>query len=94
MKNFKTALLLPVILFAASCASFKTNKANNNLKYEIVLGEDIELRNELRHKNRDEGKKLRNELRHNSRKQGQVEKQKSFCKKHFHVSLFLKVNQL
>ena len=77
MKIKKSLILLGICLSFGACAPNNPNAELIKKTSQTEMGEDIELRNELRHAGRRSGRIERNTLRHKNRKNGQVQKRRT-----------------
>lgn len=68
MKVMTVKLCVLVLLTVSSCSSSRDRRAN----LPTVEGENVELRNRLRHKDRSSRHDIRGEARHKARVEGQI----------------------
>lgn len=73
MKRSKKIMISEAMLTLILSCSITKHESFNMNDSTTILGEDIEKRNQLRHKGRQAGRKYRRQLRHNGRKSGQEE---------------------
>lgn len=71
----KNTIGIIVLMILNSCLGSHFNSSLSTAKVYFIKGENIKLRNELRHKGRREGRISRNKTRHSGRLAGQVQTQ-------------------